>query len=284
MNSLHKILLCSGLILLTNCREKSKEQKTNEPAVITDQSLKLVWSDEFDYEGIPDEQKWKHQTTGPDKGHWFNGEQQHYTASLKNAYVSEGSLKIVALKEDYTQSGVTKNYTSARLNSTFPFTYGKIEVKAKLPQGQGTWPAIWTLGTNINELGNPFGERYGAVGWPDCGEIDIMEQNGWQKSKTIGHLHWGNTKTGKYENQGSTYQLKSSSENYHVYAAIWNKDSIQLQVDDEIFLSIENTEELPYDNPHYVLLNMAVGGNLGGNLPERWEPQVFEIDYVRIYQ
>ena len=190
----------------------------------------------------------------------------------------------IALNEEYTQSGVTKNYTSARLNSTFPFSYGKIEVKAKLPQGQGTWPAIWTLGTNINELGNPFGERYGAVGWPDCGEIDIMEQNGWQKSKTIGHLHWGNTKTGKYENQGSTYQLKSSSENYHLYTAIWNKDSIQLQVDDEIFLTIENTEELPYDNPHYVLLNMAVGGNLGGNLPERWEPQVFEIDYVRIYQ
>ena len=284
MNGPHRILLFLGLILLVNCREQSAKQKVNKPAVILDQPLKLVWSDEFDYEGVPDEQKWKHQTIGPNQGQWFNGEQQHYTASEKNAYVSNGTLKIIALQEEITTNGVSKMYSSARLNSIFPFTYGKIEVKAKLPQGQGTWPAIWTLGTNINELGNPFGDEFGSVGWPNCGEIDIMEQNGWQKSKTIGHLHWGNTKTGKYENQGSTYELKTSSKNYHIYSAIWNKDSIHVQVNQQTFLSIKNSEELPYDNPHYLLLNLAVGGNLGGNLPDQWEPQVFEIDYVRIYQ
>ncbi|MGB1044517.1 MAG: glycoside hydrolase family 16 protein [Flavobacteriaceae bacterium] len=284
MNGPHRILLFLGLILLVNCREQSAKQKVNKPAVILDQPLKLVWSDEFDYEGVPDEQKWKHQTIGPNQGQWFNGEQQHYTASEKNAYVSNGTLKIIALQEEITTNGVPKMYSSARLNSTFPFTYGKIEVKAKLPQGRGTWPAIWTLGTNINELGNPFGDEFGSVGWPNCGEIDIMEQNGWQKSKTIGHLHWGNTKTGKYENQGSTYELKTSSKNYHIYSAIWNKDSIHIQVNQQTFLSIKNSEELPYDNPHYLLLNLAVGGNLGGNLPDQWEPQVFEIDYVRIYQ
>ncbi|MGB0293413.1 MAG: glycoside hydrolase family 16 protein [Flavobacteriaceae bacterium] len=284
MNGSHRILLFLGLILLVNCREQSAKQKVNKPTVILDQPLKLVWSDEFDYEGVPDEQKWKHQTIGPNQGQWFNGEQQHYTASEKNAYVSNGTLKIIALQEEITTNGVSKMYSSARLNSTFPFTYGKIEVKAKLPQGQGTWPAIWTLGTNINELGNPFGDEFGSVGWPNCGEIDIMEQNGWQKSKTIGHLHWGNTKTGKYENQGSTYELKTSSKNYHIYSAIWNKDSIHIQVNQQTFLSIKNSEELPYDNPHYLLLNLAVGGNLGGNLPDQWEPQVFEIDYVRIYQ
>lgn len=284
MNGSHRILLFLGLILLVNCREQSAKQKVNKPAVILDQPLKLVWSDEFDYEGVPDVQKWKHQTIGPNQGQWFNGEQQHYTASEKNAYVSNGTLKIIALQEEITINGVSKMYSSARLNSIFPFTYGKIEVKAKLPQGQGTWPAIWTLGTNINELGNPFGDEFGSVGWPNCGEIDIMEQNGWQKSKTIGHLHWGNTKTGKYENQGSTYELKTSSKNYHIYSAIWNKDSIHIQVNQQTFLSIKNSEELPYDNPHYLLLNLAVGGNLGGNLPDQWEPQVFEIDYVRIYQ
>ena len=103
-------------------------------------------------------------------------------------------MKIVAIKENYTVDNSTKNYTSARLNSKFGFKYGRVDVRAKLPSTRGTWPAIWTLGTNINEVGNYFGDSEGSIGWPKCGEIDIMEQNGWNKNELIGHFHYANPK------------------------------------------------------------------------------------------
>ena len=139
----------------------------------------LVWSDEFDVDGPIDSDNWFHQTQLPLAGGWYNGEIQHYTNRVDNSYVDNGTLKIVAKSETFTDQGVTKQHTSARLNSKFAFTYGKVEVRAKLPFGVGTWPAIWTLGKNINEDGAYWDNLgLGTTGWPACGEIDIMEALG----------------------------------------------------------------------------------------------------------
>ncbi|MGB6268738.1 MAG: glycoside hydrolase family 16 protein, partial [Olleya sp.] len=139
----------------------------------------LVWSDEFDGSGAIDSSKWFHQTQLPAGGSWFNGEIQHYTNRIDNTFLSSGNLNLVAKKEVFTDQGYTKQYTSARLNSKFAFQYGKVEVRAKLPTGVGTWPAIWMLGKNITETGAYWQTQgYGTTGWPACGEIDIME-------------HWG---------------------------------------------------------------------------------------------
>ena len=131
------------------------------------QNWNLIWSDEFNTNGNVNQEKWFHQTQLPNGYSWYNNELQHYTDEIENTYVSDGTLKIVAIKENYTDQGYTKPYTSARLNSKFAFTYGKVEVKAKLPTGQGTWPAIWTLGKNITEPGSYWtNEGFGTTGWP----------------------------------------------------------------------------------------------------------------------
>ena len=244
----------------------------------------LVFADEFDYEGSPDFAKWHHQVVGPNNGSWYNGEVQHYTERPENSYVSDGTLKIRALKEQYTSGGVTKSYTSARLNSKYAFTYGRVEVRAKLPAEGGTWPAIWTLGANINETGNYFGQQYGNVGWPACGEIDIMEQRGWDKNNTIAYFHWGNTNTGVYQSEGSETSVPDSTTEFHLYILEWDSSSMRVLVDDTLVYELSNTQDKPYDNPHYLLLNIAMGGNLGGEIPTDFADATLEIDYVRVYQ
>ena len=245
----------------------------------------LVWSDEFNYSGTVDSNKWHHQIIPIINGtDWANGEQQHYTNQLSNSFVNNGSLKIRAIKENYTYNNVTKPYTSARLNSKFAFKYGRVDVRAKLPAETGTWPAIWTLGANINEVGNYFGSTYGSVGWPVCGEIDIMEQNGWDKTNLIGHLHYSNANTNVYQNEGSTTYIQDSSGEFHIYSLIWTENVIKILLDDVVFFERENTQEIPYDNHHYLLLNIAMGGNLGGTIPSDFNNATMEIDYVRVYE
>lgn len=245
----------------------------------------LVWSDEFNYTGSVDPNKWHHQVIPIINGtDWANGEQQHYTDRISNSYVNNGSLKIKAIRENYTYNNSTKLYTSARLNSKFAFQYGRVDVRAKLPAEAGTWPAIWTLGANINEIGNYFGTTYGSVGWPVCGEIDIMEQNGWEKTNLIGHLHYSNSNTNSYQNEGGTTYINDSSGEYHIYSLIWTENIIQILLDDVVFFERENTQEIPYDNLHYLLLNIAMGGNLGGSIPSNFSESIMEIDYVRVYE
>lgn len=245
----------------------------------------LVWSDEFDYSGAPDPTKWHHQVVPIINGtSWANGEEQHYTNEITNSFVSDGTLKIKAIKENYTYNGVTKGYTSARLNSKFAFLYGRVDVRAKLPSSNGTWPAIWTLGANVNETGNYFGNNYGSVGWPDCGEIDIMEQNGWDKNLTYAYLHYRNASNGNYENTGTTTNISDSSGTYHLYSLIWTENVIQILLDNNVFFEVQNTSNIPYDNLHYILLNIAMGGNLGGEIPASFTQDIMEIDYVRVYE
>ncbi|WP_372945662.1 family 16 glycosylhydrolase [Muriicola sp.] len=245
----------------------------------------LVFADEFEYDGTPDPDKWHHQVIPIINGtDWANGEVQHYTARIENSYVSSGTLKIKAIKENYTYNNVTKSYTSARLNSKFAFKYGRVEVRAKLPAEAGTWPAIWTLGANIDEVGNYFDNQYGSVGWPACGEIDIMEQRGWDKTTTIGYFHWGDTFTGEYKNEGGDLAVPNTAEEYHVYTVEWDETSMHVMVDEVTVYELSNTADKPFDNEHYILLNIAMGGNLGGNIPGDFTESIMEIDYVRVYQ
>ena len=244
----------------------------------------VVWADEFDGSGRPDTDKWLHQVLPPHEGGWFNGELQHYTDRAENSTVGGGTLNIVARREQYTTQNSTRSFTSARLNSRFAFRYGRVEVRAKLPVEAGTWPAIWTLGANVNELGNPFGTEYGDVGWPACGEIDIMEQRGWDKNTTIAYFHWGDTRTGAYESEGSDIVNRRSTSDFRVYALDWTEESLRVFVDDELVHELPNTEARPFDNPHYLLLNIAMGGNLGGDVPRTFSEATMEIDYVRVYQ
>lgn len=248
------------------------------------QFTNLVFFDGFEYEGSPDEEKWHHQVIPPNNGSWHNGELQHYTARPENSYVSDGTLTINALKEQYTYNGSTKSYTSARLNSKFAFTYGRVEVRAKLPSASGTWPAIWTLGANCNETGSYFDGQYGSGQWPGCGEIDIMEQTGWDKNTVISHFHWGDRNTGEYKNIGGTATVANTSGEFHVYSMEWTSSSIKTFVDDKLIYQLPNSSEKPYDHPHYLLLNIAMGGNLGGTISDDFQESTMEIDYVKVFQ
>ncbi|MDT0647157.1 glycoside hydrolase family 16 protein [Zunongwangia sp. F260] len=248
------------------------------------QFTKLVFSDEFESEGSLEEEKWHHQVIPPNNGSWHNGELQHYTARTENSFVSDGTLKIKAIKEQYTYGASTKSYTSARLNSKFAFTFGRVEVRAKLPEAAGTWPAIWTLGANCNETGSYFEGQYGSGQWPGCGEIDIMEQTGWNKNEIISHFHWGDRNTGEYKNIGGTLPVANTAGEFHVYSMEWTDSSIKTFVDGELVYELPNSSEKPYDHPHYLLLNIALGGNLGGEVPENFTEAIFEIDYVKVFQ
>lgn len=279
-----------GLIISACSSPKTDEPKQlNESLSSTETQVtapiyELVWGDEFDYEGTPAADKWHFQVEPITDSGWANNELQHYTSRLDNAVVSEGTLKIVAKREDYTYAGINKGFTSARLNAKFDFTYGKVEVRAKLPAAAGTWPAIWTLGSNIDEKGNYFGDSRGSVGWPHCGEIDIMEQYGGNKNETLGTFHWHDTGTNAYASYGLKKSIPKLTENFHNYVLVWDADRIDIYVDETLVVRMNNAENVPFDNPHYLLLNIAMGGSLGGPVPTSFEQDQMEIDYVRIYQ
>ena len=248
----------------------------------------LVWNDEFNYEGAPSDEKWHLQYIPIIDGGWANDEKQHYTKRRDNSFVSDGTLKIVAKKELYAYEGVNRAYTSARLNSKFDMRYGRIDVRAKLPVSKGTWPAIWTLGTNIGEVGNYYGTSEGNVGWPECGEIDIMEQDGTNKQLLYGTFHWADN-GGQQASYGlikdtSSLNISDLNSEFHLYSLIWTSASLKIYVDNFLVSSIENTASVPFDNPHYLLLNVAMGGTLGGVVPGTFEEDKMEIDYVRFYQ
>ena len=255
----------------------------------------LVWSDEFENDGsiylsgqtnVVDPAKWHHQTYPANGGQgWFNNEQQHYTDRLDNSYVSNGTLKIKAIKETYSspQTGSSQNYTSARLNSKYVFTYGKVEVRAKLPSELGTWPAIWTLGQNISEQGAYWQTQgYGTTGWPACGEIDIMEQDS-NKSITSGAFHFGPHYT-QHQYTTNHISVTDTENTWHVYSMIWTDEGISLMVDGVEFHNTSNVDMSYFQANHFILLNVAMGGALGGVIDPDFSSAIMEIDYVRVYQ
>jgi hypothetical protein len=226
----------------------------------------LVWSDEFDTPGAPDPTKWTFDTGG---GGWGNNELEYYTSRSSNVYVSNGTLKIVAIKEPYQGS----DYTSARLKTQglYSFQYGRIDVLAKLPASTGTWPAIWLLGNNIN-----------TAGWPACGEVDIMEQNGNQKNTIFGTMHYPTEKNPNGD--GGTTTVSTPSSAFHKYSTIWSATSIQLLVDDVVYYTLPNSGSVPFNQHFFVILNVAMGGNFGGAVDAGFTTDQMEIDYVRVYQ
>ncbi|RTE52789.1 glycoside hydrolase family 16 protein [Arenibacter aquaticus] len=236
----------------------------------------LVWSDEFDVEGAVSKENWKLETFAPNNGSWWNGELQHYTNRLDNAYVSEGTLKIVAKKEEFTTQGTTKEYTSARLNSLFSFTYGRVEVRAKLPKGHGTWPAIWMLGSNIE-----------TVGWPACGEIDIMEHWGHEAGKISSATHTPSCSGGCPDTSVGTTIIADYDTEFHVYAVEWTKEALNFIIDGEHVYTynpaIKNSDTWPFTRDQFLILNVAMGGDWFGVDPN-FKTSSMEVDYVRVYQ
>ena len=234
--------------------------------------------------GVPvDSTKWFHQTKLPNGSSWFNGEIQHYTNRIQNSYVSDGTLKIVAKKEAYTDQGVTKQYTSARLNSKFAFKYGVAEFRAKMPVGVGTWPAIWMLGKNISESGTYWATQgYGTTGWPAVGEIDILEHWGSTQNYAQSAMHTTSS-NGNTENKGGRYIPTISSE-FHTYTMDWNANRIIFKIDDEVHYtynpSVKNADTWPYDSEFFFLLNIAIESNIAGGFTQ----SDMEVDYVRVYQ
>ncbi len=248
----------------------------------------LVWSDEFNTNGPVDQSKWFHQTQIPAGGNWFNNEVQHYTNLLSNSFVSNGNLNIVAKKEVFQDQGVTKQYTSARLNSKFAFTYGRVDIRAKVPNNQGTWPALWLLGKNVNEDGGFFDSNFGTTSWPACGELDIMEHGIFsnQPINYVGAAIHTPSSFGNTQNKGGT-QLGDISQNYYVYSMNWSPNQISFLIDDVVFYTynpaVKNASTWPFDADQFFLLNVAMGG-FAGDIPANFNQASMIIDYIRVYQ
>ncbi len=245
----------------------------------------LVWSDEFDGNGAVNNTKWFHQTFGPNNGRWFNNELQHYTNNTSNSYQQDGKLYIVGKKETKTQNGVTLNYTSARLNSKFAFTYGRVDVRAILPKDNGTWPAIWTLGKNITEEGAYWQTQgFGTTPWPAAGEIDIMEHGLHSINEISAALH-----TPSSSGATTNTQTKALTDvgDYHIYSMIWTEEKITFLVDDVEFYtynpSNKNDNNWPFNKEQFLLLNLAIGG-FSGNVDANFSEASFIVDYVKVYQ
>ena len=272
----------SGTYLIDTINDGSEVTDPNEIDIIyTD----LVWADEFDTNGAIDATKWHHQTQLPQGGSWYNGEQQHYTNRIENSSVNNGFLDITAIKESFTDQGQTKEYTSARLNSKFAFTYGRVDVRAKLPFGDGTWPAIWTLGKNINEDGGFWDSQYGTVGWPACGELDIMEHGLHPTNQVSVAIHTPSSYGGTVNTSIQT--LADVANNFHVYSMNWSPDQITFLIDGVGFYTynpaVKNDDTWPFYLEQYLLLNIAMGGN-GGAIDSNFSQSSMVIDYVRVYQ
>lgn len=245
-------------------------------------NYELVWSDEFNGTGAIDNTKWHHQTQLPNGGSWYNGEIQHYTNREENSFESNGTLKVRAIKETFTDQGFTKTHTSARLNSKFAFTYGYVAVRARLPLGQGTWPAIWTLGQNINEPGGFWTPTNGNTSWPACGEMDIMEHWGSNQNYVQSATHTPSS-FGDTVNKGGSNN-PSASTIFHIYSLEWTPERLVFRVDDTIHYVYEpasqNASTWPFDLNQYLLLNVAILPDISPSFTQ----SAMEIDYVRIYQ
>ena len=254
-----------------------------------DAKWKLVWSDEFDRTGIPDPKRWTYEV-----GFIRNREAQYYTAGrTENARIEEGKLIIEARKERFPNARLSREqenrrraefseYTSASLTTEglAAWRHGRVEVRAKLPRGRGVWPAIWMLGTNRN-----------VVGWPACGEIDIMEYVGFEPDVIHANIHTRKYNHVKGTGKGDKLKVEKPFEDFHVYAMEWYPEWIDFFVDEKKYFTYKKEQGAredawPFDKPFYLILNLAIGGAWGGQkgIDEGIFPQKFEIDYVRVHE
>ena len=262
------VLGFSAFILLAGGCGQKNNTDTNNPG------WNLVWSDEFNQPGLPDSTKWTSEVGGSG---WGNNELEYYTKDRpENARVENGNLVIEARKEPF--QGM--NYTSARLitKGKGDWQYGKIEVRAKLPKGRGTWPAIWMLGSTT------------PLVWPDDGEIDIMEHVGFHPGYIHASIHCKKYNHVIGTQKTDTVYVPDCSDAFHTYGMEWNSDSVRILIDGFDYFTFHNEHSgylaWPFDNKMHLLLNIAVGGNWGGQqgVDDSIWPQRMEIDYVRVYQ
>jgi len=242
----------------------------------------LVWSDEFDgvADSAPDQTLWNYDIGG---GGWGNNELQSYTSRTQNAFHDgEGHLVIRAIRENFRgQDGISRNYTSARLltRGKFSIKFGRIEARLKVPFGQGIWPAFWMLGNDIQ-----------SVGWPTCGEIDIMENIGREPSTVHSTLHGPGYSGGSPLTSSITLPSgERFADDFHVFAVEWEADEIRFYLDGNLYHT-RKPSDIPagqrwvFDHPFFMILNVAVGGNWPGNPDDSTTfPQTMMVDYVRVY-
>lgn len=236
----------------------------------------LVWSEEFNYSGTPDPKKWSFE-----KGYIRNDELQYYTDRPENVRVEDGYLVIEARLDSLEVDGEVHPVTSSSIitKNKAEWQYGRIEVRAKIPSSLGTWPAIWMLGKNIDQ-----------VGWPAAGEIDILEHVGYEPEKIHVNVHTKAYNHSIGTGKGTTIDFPRPYDDFHVYAVDWSQEKIDFFVDDKKVFTFENEnkskDEWPFDQPFFLILNLAIGGAWGGQQGVDLSslPQKYYIDYVRVYQ
>jgi beta-glucanase (GH16 family) len=276
----YPFLLAVTLLSLSFCAQKQVTSPDTTPPTtggsntVTDTAKKLVWYDEFNGTGLPDPSKWTAEVGG---GGWGNNELQYYTKdSLSNARQENGNL-VITLKK---QSMGNNNYTSARLitRDKATWTYGRFEIRAKLPKGLGTWPAIWMLSANS------------PLVWPDDGEIDIMEHVGYDPGIVHATVHTKSYNHVLGTQKGATTTVSDFSDNFHIYKLEWTNNKMTFYVDDtSYFVFADNGSGYaawPFYRPFFMILNIAYGGNWGGlqGVDDSKLPQQMLVDYVRVYQ
>ncbi|HEV7348664.1 glycoside hydrolase family 16 protein [Telluribacter sp.] len=256
-------------LLITNLSCKEKEITVPDNYIFSETP---VWQDEFDYTGKPISEKWSFDLGGSG---WGNNELQNYTNNPENVRVENGLLTIEARKE---VSG-NRQYSSTRLvtRDKASFKYGKFEVRAKLPSGRGTWPAIWALANQ-----NTYGDKF----WPDNGGFDLVAHVGFDQNRVYSNIH-----SKAFPVKGNSKIIKSASSDFHVYSCEWTPDRITMWVDGKPTFNFPKEasygwQEWPFDQPFYLILNIAIGGNWGGEkgIDDSIFPQKLVVDYVRVYE
>ncbi len=274
-----QIILVTMTLLILTCSSKSTNPETenNAPPPVEDE-WQMVWSDEFEYNGLPDSIKWNYDVGGHG---WGNQELQYYEEKrIENSRVENGKLIIQARKESWKDGA---QYTSARLvtRDRADWLYGRFEIRAKLPYGTGTWPAIWMLPSRWN---------YGNGGWPDNGEIDIMEHVGYDEGNIDASVHTNLYNHTLGTQKTASFRLNDVSTSFRNYILEWYPDSIHIYVDETKYFTFNNEgtgwRVWPFDNKFHLILNIAVGGTWGGihGVDDSIFPQRMEIEYVRIYE
>ena len=279
----YSILLLSTMIFFKGCfgSDDKNNQVADGPPISTTE-WEQVWSDEFDGDEL-DMSKWNILRWRPG---WVNNEEQAYTNRDTNVFLQDGNLVIQGLIEpnyydtDYNGNQYTANYTSGRVNTddNFSWTYGRFDIRAKLPSGKGSWPAIWMLGESIT-----------SIGWPDCGEIDIMEHVGFDDGNIHGSIHTKDFNHIMNTQRSGSMTVSSATESFHVYSLEWSPNYLRFLIDDSPFFFVYNDSngdeaKWPFDSPHYMILNLAIGGDWGG--VQGIEPSSFPmrmlVDHVRV--
>jgi beta-glucanase (GH16 family) len=277
------ILIYTTLLFTLACKKttvptqkETEIETTPPPPAVWEIGNSITWADEFDQVGSPKADFWGYDLGG---GGWGNNEKQVYTKEPDNVLVTNGNLEITAkLNKDWP------TYTSTRLISKGKkdFLYGRIEIKAKLPSGRGTWPAIWTLASQ---------SAYGDTFWPDNGELDIMEHVGYDQGRVHSNIHTRAFHHSINTNKGNSSSLTDVSEKFHIYSMDWLPTSVVFKIDGVVNFEFKKESwygwrEWPFDKPQHLLLNIAVGGNWGGaqGIDDSVFPQKMLIDYVRYYE